>query len=237
MHRYAEITSLIYPLQELQDRVSLEIPTAFLKEEGIREATDQLTAKYAVVYYTTADNEPDGDEMDVRAVLERLAKDVMSSYEIVWDIQHDERSRSTQGTTVSVSWPEVPPEGPREAMFRRANDAMDVVPLTIYADQNVYNITTDGNTFQILRNGQPAVQDAPSAQYALGALIPLLREELTEIENTNGMEPSPVNDFLAGLALSIIDTPEIPDEAKEHFVKFYELVTLRDFGAATEESE
>lgn len=229
MYRCAQIESLIYPLQELQDRVSLEIPAAYIKEESIRESTDQQSAKYGISYYETADNEPDGDEMDVTPVLERLAEDVMSGYEVDWDIQHDDRSRSTITTTVSVFWP----EQPREAAFRQAGDELDVVPLTVYADQNVINIATDGNTFQVLLNGEKVVDDAPSAQYALGQLVPIMREQLEEIETTQGSASSP-NDFLAGMALTLIDSPTIPDEAKEHFVKFYETTTLKDFEAALE---
>ncbi|KKN21807.1 hypothetical protein LCGC14_0921640 [marine sediment metagenome] len=234
MHRSAEVTSLISPLQELQDRVSLEVPTSFLKEEGIREADDQMTALYGIVYYAREDNEPQGDELDVAAVVDRLAEDVLSAYEVEWTVQHTGEGRSVLGAVIKVSWPQG--QKPKEAAVQRhANDAMTVVPLTIYADQDVYNVATDGNDFQVLLNGNVVIDAAPSAAYALGAMVPLLRDALIEIEANNGMEPSPDNDFLAGSAASIIDNPNLTDEAKEHFVKFYELTTLRDWAASTEE--
>jgi len=228
MHRYAELTSLLYPLQELQDRISLELPAAFLKAEQIQEATDQKSARYAITYYLTADNEPGGDEVDVQGILERLATDVLDKKEVVWDIRHDEGDSGEYNTVVAVTWPEGGPPTEREAS---ATEPYDALPLTTYADQNVYNIATDGNTFFILKNGKAVVEDAPSPAYALGALVPLLRAELVDIETTSGLQSSPPNDFLAGLAMTIIDTPEITDEAKEHFVKFYELTTLTDFEA------
>lgn len=232
MYRYAEITSLIYPLQELQDRASLEIPAAFVKEEGIRESEDQRVAKYAIVYYRVANNEPAGDEMDVQPVLERLAQDVFSDYEVTWDIQHNERSRDTLETIVTVTWPEG--HDAREASLRRADAPYDVFPLTVYADQDVYNVATDGGQFLVLKNGEPIVTDAPSPAYCLGSLVSILRDQLQEIEATAGVPTSPPNDFLAAMAMSVIDTPELADEAKEHFVKFYELTTLKDWEAEAE---
>ena len=239
MYRYAEITSLIYPLQELQDRMSLEVPAAFIKEEGIRESSDQLTAHYGLVYYTHADNDPDGDEMDVQPVLERLAHDVLDAYEVEWTVTNDDRGRNTLSTLITVMWPEeLQEDPPTDAGLRVANDAVDVVPLTIYADQDVYNVATDGNDFQVLLNGKKVIEAAPSAAYALGAMVPLLRDALVDIEVNNGMEPSAPNDFLAGIAMAIVDTPDMTDEAKEHFVKFYELTTLKDWEpAAGEEPE
>lgn len=237
MYRSAEITSLIYPLQELQDRVSLEVPAAFIKEEGIRESGDQQMARYGLMHYTRADNDPDGDEMDVQAIVERLAHEVLDDYEIVWEVTQDERGRNTLYTVITVTWPEEPQEEPffAEAGYHTANDALDIVPLTVYADQDVYNVATDGNDFQVLLNGKKVLDDAPSAAYALGCLVPLLRDALTEIEINSGMEPSGANDFLAGIAVAFIDTPDLTDEAKEHFVKFFELTTLKDWEAATEE--
>ena len=226
MYRSAELTSLLYPLQELQDRISLEVPATFLKDERIQESTDQNLARYSIAYYLTADNEPEGDEADIQSIVERLAENVLNDKEVLWDIKHGGSDRGVYETTVSVTWPEG--TQPREAS---AAEPYDALPLTTYADQNVYNIATDGNTFFILKNGKAVVEDAPSPAYALGALIPLLREELLDIETTSGLQNSPPNDFLAGLAMSVIDTPDIDDEAKEHFVKFYELVTLTDFEA------
>lgn len=233
MYRSAEITSLLYPVQELQDRVSLEIPAVFVKEEALRESEDQRVAKYAIVYYRTADNDPAGEKMDILPVLERLADDVMSEYDVVWDIQHNDRSRDTVEAVVTVGWPEGHGTA-REASLREADAPYDVFPLTIYCGQDVYNVATDGNQFLVLKNGEPVVDDAPSPAYCLGSLVSILREELDELEATAGVPTSPPNDFLAAMAMSIIDTPNLPDEAKEHFVKFYELTTLKDWDAEVE---
>jgi len=235
MYRYAEITSLLFPLQELQDRVSLESPGKFRpKEEGFRESADQQVAHYSIVYYRTIDGEPGSSEVNAEPILERLAEDVFSEYDVDWDIQHSDRSRDTRETVVTVTWLE---GSPREAALRVADAPYDVFPLTIYADQDVYNVATDGNQFLVLKNGEPVVNDAPSPAYALGSLVSILREELDTIEATSGVPNSPPNDFLAAMAMSVVDTPDLPDEAKEHFVKFYELVTLKDFEAAREPAE
>lgn len=233
MYKYAELTSLLYPLQELQDRISLELPAAFLKAERIQEAADQKSAKYSITYYLTPNNEPDGDVVDVQGILERLAADVLDEKEVVWDIRHSENKQGAHDTVVVVGWPKGSQPAERNAS---ATEPYDALPLTTYADQNVYNIATDGNTFFILKNGKAVVKDAPSPAYALGALVPLLRAELMDIETTSGLQNSPPNDFLAGLAMTIIDRPDMTDEAKEHFVKFYELTTLTDF-AAKEDGE
>jgi len=242
MQKFAEITSLVYPLQEIQDRASLEIPTEYFREESISESSDQQIAHYRLTYYVRADNDPSGETIDVRAKFDQIVPDVMRNNDyadMVWEITEDERGRNERGITVTVTWEEDQPQ--EEPLFtgayRQANDAMSVVPLTVYADQDVYNVATDGNTFQVLHNGKPVVEDAPSAAYALGAMVPLLRDALQQIEHTNGMEPSGSNDFLAGIAMAIVDSPEITDEAKEHFVTFYELTTLRDWDAVTEDPD
>ena len=233
MFRYAEITSLIHPIQELQDRISLEVPAKFIKEESIRESGNQRAAEYEIVSYAVADGAAAGEELDVQAVVERLAHDVFDPYEVEWDIQHRERNPNVFSTALTISFPD---QQRQAATARQANDAQAVVPLTIYADQSVFNVATDGNTFSILLDGTTVLEDAPSAQYALGAMVPMLRDALTEIEANNGMEPSGSNDFLAGIAATLIDA-NYTDEAKEHFVKFYELTTLRDWAAAEEDPE
>lgn len=232
MLRYAELDSLIYLLQELQDRVSLEVPAAFVKEESIREATDQNVAKYSIVYYDTANNEPDGDELDVEPIVDRLAKDVMETYAVDYDVDHVGRSRNSHETVVTVRW-----DDQRKAQFRKADvGPTAALPVTIYVGQDVYNLTTDGQTYAILKNGEPVVQAAPSPAYALGAMLGVLQAALPDVETSESMPPSPPTDFLAGLAMHIVETPGISDEAKEHFVQFFELVTLHDFEAQRDDA-
>ncbi len=230
MFRYAEITSLIHPVQELQDRISLEVPAKFIQAESIRESDDRRTAEYEII-------STPGSRLDVPGIVEKLAHDVMGPYGIEWDIQHQARGRDASATALTVSLPpaQTAHRAARTGAYRQANDAQQVVPLTIYADQDVYNVATDGNTFSVLLNGEVVFKEAPSAQYALGAMVPMLRDALTEIEANNGMEPSGNNDFLAGIASALIDTPDYTDEAKAHFVKFYELTTLKDWAAAEDE--
>lgn len=224
MHIYAQIESLIYPLQELQDRVSLEVPAAFVKEESIRESDDQHIATYAITYYGTEDNDPQGESMDVKKVVAQLAKDVMRQYpEIHYETENNERARNTTTTSVIVTWSD------RQASYRRADAPLKALPLTIYAQEDVYNIASAGGTFSILKNGEAIEDDLPSPAFALGVLINYLQDDLTKIEAAAGLEASPPTDFLAGIATNIVNTPDLPDEAKEHFVDFYELVTLKEF--------
>lgn len=229
MYRSAEIDSLSLPLQELQDRVSLEVPAGFMQEESIREAGDQQSARYGLIYYLREDNEPDGRRLDIQSIVKRLAEDVLSAYDVVWTISNDGRGRNTQRIDVTVTWP--PKEEQEDEFFVGAatNDLLDVVPLTVYADNDVINIATDGNTFQVLVNGQRVLEDAPSAAFALGALVPLLRDALADIEFIGGIEPSAEHDFLEGIAPVLLDDPNIPDEAREHFITFLELTTLKDW--------
>jgi hypothetical protein len=232
-----QIESLIYPLQELQDRLSLEVPASFIREESIRESADQQKATYSMMHYLTEDNAPDDENpatLDVEPIVEALAEDVLGKYEnITWDMYTDELSRSTRDTVVSVYWTD---NDTRTAATEQIDGVpYDVVPLTIYAGDRVYNLATDGNSYVILKDGQVLVEDLPSPAFALGQLVPHLREELAKIENTEGIEPSSEDDFLAGVASTVVDMPDVSDEAKEHFVQFYELTTLKDWDATQDE--
>lgn len=235
-----KIESLIYPLQELQDRLSLEIPASFIREESIRESADQQKAVYSLVHYLTEDNASDSENpatLNVEPIIKATAHDVLDAYEnIEWDIFTDDLSRDTKDTVVSVYWAE-------ETLDRTATTEQvegvpyDLIPLTTYAADHVYNVATDGNTYVILLDGKIIVEDLPSPAYALGQLITYLQDELAEIENTEGIEPSDPADFLAGAAQAVVDMPDLSDDAKEHFVRFYELTTLRDWDAASEDFE
>lgn len=231
-----QIESLIYPLQELQDRLSLEVPASFIREESIRESADQRKATYSMVHYLTEDNAPDSENpatLDVEPIVDALAEDVLGKYEnIEWDMYTEELSRSTRDTVVSVYWSDQERTADTEQI---GGVPYDVIPLTIYAGDRVYNLATDGNTYVILKDGQVLVEDLPSPAYALGQLVPHLRSELAEIENSEGIEPSSNNDFLAGIATTVVDMPDMPEDAKEHFVQFYELTTLKDWDAAQDE--
>lgn len=233
-----KIESLIYPLQELQDRLSLEVPASFIRGESIRESADQQKAVYSMVHYLTENNAPDSEDpatLDVEPIIKALAHDVFDAYEnIDWDIYTDELSRDAKDTMVSVYWAEETEN--RTATTEQVEGVpYDVIPLTTYAADHVYNVATDGNSYVILRDGKVLVDDLPSPAYALGQLITFLQDELAEIENTEGIEPSDPADFLAGAAQAVVDMPDLSDDAKEHFVRFYELTTLRDWDAMSED--
>lgn len=232
--RLAAADSLLYPLQELQDRVSLEVPATYIKEEGIRESADQQVAKYTIIYYLTEDDEPDGDELNIKSIIDRLARDVLDTYPIEWEAQHTNRNRNTYQTVVTLRWP----NEKRQASVRRHADEelMTVLPITTYVGDDVYNLTTDGQSFFILKNGD-AVVEAPSPAYAVGSLLSILRAILPDLEFAQNLPKSPPHDFLAGAAMGIVDSPELSDAAKEHFVKFYEMVTLKDGDVALGNSD
>ena len=232
MRRIAEeIDSLIYPLQELQDRISLEVPAAFIQEESIRESTDQHIAYYSLLYYLKEDNKPDGKTFNVKKVVDRLAKEVLSEKDVMYQITHDEQGRNTREFVVKVTYPE---DRPKTASLRFASK-WSPLPFTTYVGEDVYNLATDGASFAVLKNGNVVAENLPSPAYALGAAMDPLQKALFDIEELEGYS-SPPNDFIAGSAQSILENNDVPEGAKEHFVKFYELVTLKDF-AASEEPE
>lgn len=220
--------SLIYPLEELQDRISLEVPASYIKEESIRESADQNQARLQVVWYRTEDNKPDGQEMNVAAKIEPLVKDVMENKPVTYDIMTEGRSRNTFMTMVTLTWPS------KEARVAAATTAADI-PFTFYVGENVFSFETDGNTYSLLKNGEVLVDDLPSLSFALGVAVDPLKEELGELVDEPGEER--VIDFLSGAASTIIDSEVIPEAAKEAFVTFFELTTNKDLEAVVGEDE
>lgn len=229
MLRHAEIESLIYPLQDLQARVGLSVPAEYVDKEVINEAPDGASAYYSLTYYRRAGNDPKGKILNIEPILNQLVGDALAEYNVTWDVTSTPQGRNATTTTVTI---QRGGESKKEATHV-ASVPYDVVPFTVYVDQDVYNLATDGNTFVLLKNGDVLVDDLPSPQYAFGTLVSYLREALDEVERTEGVE-SPTNDFIAGLAMTLVDTPEISDEAKEHFIQFYELTMRQDFEAAGE---
>ena len=226
--RLAEpLQSLVYPLQELRDRLNLEITAPFVKEEEIQEAGDQQSARYTLAVYTTVRGSGQGEKKDFEPIVTRIAQDVFGNYDVEWEMHPVQRSRNTQEFAITI-FPAV-----RQARFRGAASPYNVIPLTVYVDEDVYNLATDGRAFVVLKNGE-VLLEAPSPAYALGALCALAPQALDGLQQTQDLAKSPPHDFLAGLATAVLDWPGIPDEAKEHFVRFYELTTLRDFEAQQE---
>lgn len=225
MHLYAQsdISSLVEPLRELRDRISLEVPDTFIQEESIRESADQQTAALLIVWYEKEDNEEDGEFLDVKSVIERLVEEVLSDKPIAVEITDDEKKQNVTQTLVKVYWDEsrtaaVPPEFPEAEMFVDFNG-------------NEYEIVDDGDSFTVLRNGEVADSKQPSLAYALGTLAGHVLQDTAEANEADSESYVQADqDFLLSVSQFLADSPMIADSSvRDLLVEFVEMVTNREF--------
>ena len=211
-------------VEDLRNVLSLEIPASFVKQELIQESDDQRTAAYRLTWYSRANNEPNGDQLDIGTIIDDAAADLLGrQYDLDFKIGHEDEGKLNTSTVRAQS-------KTREASMRSA-DADTAIPLTLYVGQDVFNVAIDGDSFAVLQNGDLIEAGLPSVPYALGRLTVHALHHLPDIEAEAAVDAGHPNDFLAGIAEAIIDAPDVTDEALEHFVTFYEMVTLRDFEA------
>jgi hypothetical protein len=222
--------SLIYPLEELQDRISLEVPASYIKEESIRESSDQQQARLQIIWYTTEDNDPEGQQLNVAKKITPIVEDVMANKPVNYDIMSESRSRNTYMTMVTLTWAD-------DKVARTAAEVTTAneVPLTFYANENVYSFLLDGTTVSLLKNGGVLADGFDSLAQAFGAATAPLVDEIATISNVPGEDV--LIDSLFGAAEYVVDSDALSDKAKESFVDFFELATNKDFDAVIREED
>lgn len=225
MQSYAQsdISSLVEPLRELRDRISLEVPDTFIQEESIRESADQQTATLLIVWYEREDNEPEGEFLDVKSVIDRLVDEVLSDKPVAVDITDDEKKLGVTQTMVKVYWDEkrtaaVPPEFPEAELFVDFNG-------------NEYEIIDDGDSFSVLRNGEVSEDKQPSIAFALGTIAGLVLQDSAEANEADQEAfVQADSDFLLSVSQFLATSPMVAnDDVRDLLVEFVELVTNREF--------
>ncbi len=236
MFRLAQETdSLLEPLQELQDRISLEVPPSYVKEEHIRESSDQQTANYVITWYTTEDADPTGDDLDVETIIESMTASVLNSKEgVEWDMSSEPIGTNTFRSSIQVKFT------PTTAnVLKIAQDISPAAeaPVSFYIADDVYGVDSpDQLEYRILKNGEVYSDGYDSLPDALGGMFGEVLSAVQDMEMEKGEDPNTVRgDFLLGIADLIMGDEAISEEAKEHFVVFVELLTNRDVEAYTEE--
>jgi hypothetical protein len=219
----SDISSLVEPLRELRDRISLEVPDTFIQEESIRESADQQIATLLIVWYEREYNEPEGEFLAVKSVIDRLADEVLSDKPVAVEITDDEKKLGVTQTMVKVYWDEtktaaVPPEFPEAELFVDFGD-------------NEYEVIDDGDSFTVLRNGEVADDKQPSIAYALGTLAGHVLQDSAEANEADQEAfVQADSDFLLSVSQFLATSPMVADDGvRDLLVEFVELVTNREF--------
>lgn len=219
-------------IEALRNRLTLEIPASYIREETIRESDDQDEASYVLTWYRHADAEEEASTINAAEVIEEAAKHLIGlDYEMPYKIGHRKVADGVYRTAVIVRMPKG--EGEKRESSIRGASIDESVPVTLYLGSDVYNVGIDGAEFALLKNGHLIEAGLPSVSFSLGRLIFHALSELPTIESENAIEASDPTDFLVGIAQAVIDSPDIDEEALAHFVAFYEMVSLQDFDAMT----
>ena len=235
-----EMESLLEPLRELQGRFRLEVPESYVKEERIRESSDQQSASYVITWYDVENMKDDNDQepLDLEPIIDELAEVVLGSKDgIEFSTEHHRRARHTFQTTVQVIY-----SGKKTAGFKSAQDIVpsDVYPVTLYVGEDVLGIDSDdGLDYRITENGDVLADGYGSAPDAFGALVTAAIAKLRDLEADKGREDQLTveQDLLVGLSDYFLTSDTISDEAKGHLVEFVELVTNHDLASALEDRE
>jgi hypothetical protein len=235
-----EIDSLLKPLRELQGRVRLEVPESYLKEERIRESSDQQSASYIVTWYDVENmKEEEGKEpLDLEPIIDEVAEIVLGSKDgIEFKVEHQRRARHTFQTTVKVNY-----TGKKTAGYRSAQDIVpsDVYPVTLYIGEDVFGIDSDdGLDFRITENGDVLADGYGSAPDAFGAVVTAAIDKLRDLEASKGREDQLTveQEILVGISDYYLNSDTISDDAKGHLVEFVELVTNHDLASTLEDRD
>ena len=235
-----EIDSLLKPLKELQGRVRLEVPESYLKEERVRESSDQQNASYVITWYDVENmkEEKDQEPLDLEPIIDELAEIVLGSKDgIEFGIEHQRRARHTFQTTVKVTY-----NGKKTAGYRTAQDIVpsDVYPVTLYIGEDVLGIDSDdGLDYRITENGDVLADGYDSAPDAFGAVVTAAIDKLRDLESSKGREDKLTveQEILVGISDYFLNSDTISPEAKQHLVEFVELVTNHDLASALEDRE
>lgn len=232
--------SLLGPLRELQGRFRLEVPDEYVKEERIRESSDQQTATLTITWYDVENKDPstNTEPLNLEPVINELAESVLGDKEdLNFQVAHERRGRHTFLSAIKVQFKA------RLAGFRiEGRDIIpsDTYPVTLYIGDDVFGIDSeDGLTYRTTKNGEVLGDGFTSAADAAGSLIGPAISMLIEVEAEKGRDDQLAveQDFLVGIADYYLNSETISEDAKAHFIQFVELVTNRDLISALEEHE
>lgn len=233
----SKIESLLEPLRELEGRFRLEVPEEYVKEERIRESSDQQTATLIITWYDVEnkDDKDDVEPFNLEPVIDELAEAVLGSKDdITFQTAHDRRGRHTFVSAVKVQFK------PRTAGFRREGQDIvppDTYPVTLYVGDDVFGIDSDdGVTYRTTKNGEVLGDGFESAADAAGSLVGPAISMLMAVEAEKGRDDQLAveQDFLVGISDYYLNSDTISEDAKEHLVAFVELVTNRDLVSTLE---
>lgn len=232
-----DIDSLIAPLRELEGRFRLEVPEEYVKEERIRESSDQQSATFLVTWYDVEnkDASADPEPLNLEPVIDELAESVLGSKnELTFQTIHERRGRHTFLSAVKVQFKA------RTAGFRREGQDIvpaDTYPVTLYFGDDVFGIDSDdGVTYRTTKNGEVLEDGFESAADAGGSLVGPSIRMLIDLESSKGRgdQLTVEQDFLVGISDYYLNSDTINEDAKEHLVAFVELVTNRDLVSTLE---
>ncbi len=234
------IDSLLEPLRELEGRFRLEVPEEYVKEERIRESSDQQTATFIITWYDieNKDTKDDMEPLNLEPIIDELAEAVLGSNDdITFQIAHHRRGRHTFVSAVKVQFK---PDTNRTAGFRREGQDIvppDTYPVTLYIGDDIFGIDSDnGVTYRTIKNGEVLGDNFESAADAAGSLIGPAISMIMDLEASKGRDDQLAveQDFLVGISDYYLNSDTISEDAKEHLVSFVELVTNRDLVSTLE---
>lgn len=232
-----KIDSLLEPLRELQGRFRLEVPESYVKEERIRESSDQESASYVITWYDVENmKEEEGVEpLDIEPILNELAEIVLGSKDgIEFSTETIRRARHTFQTTIKVNF------SAKTAGFRFAQDIIpaNVYPVTLYIGEDVYGIDSeDGLSYRLTENGDTLADGYGSAPDAFGALFTLAIEKLADLEEGRSDKLTVEQELLVGISDYYLNSDTISEDAKKHLIAFVELVTNHDLISTLEDRD
>jgi hypothetical protein len=227
-------------LRGFQDRLSLLVPEAVMKEESLAEGLDQRTARYTLVWY----NEPEKNaKVNVRKTVSDLCDQLFGDREdLTYEVGDTQRSVDT--SQIMITLENLEEESEREAGIKQAAQPVRPfqIPFVLDFQDNIYRIESrDGSeTFVVLRNGDVVEDGCPSVSAAFGKLTKHLLVDLSfaeEISSTQQSLDSIDKDFIESVAQYLANSPVVTKEAAKHLTAFVELVTNRVFEPDTEDAQ
>jgi len=199
-------------IDEVRDRLLLRFPRTAIKERI--KGTDTII-EYIVKI-------PKNDES--------VITDVIHEVEPIFPWLNIKTKRTKKGAVKITA-------EPKTDDIPRSTDQVRPIPITFYVGDDVISLAMDGDTFAILKNGDILETDFPSPGFALGAMVKYVAESMISLENDGSIPSSPNSDLVAGMAELLVDLPDVSKEAKNHFIKFYEMVTLKDFASTVKNED
>lgn len=206
----------------------LEVPEEHTKGEDIRESPDRSTAGLTLVWYNREDGEPEGEELDVEPIVDRLADEVLSKYPVAWTVSHEPQDLYTFESYVKLRWAD-DAEMSTAAADTPADTSIDPYQVSMSIGGTDFQLYTHhGTDWEVLRAGEPVESDLEGVAAAFGALVQHGLDELTALGMEEGNPSATVDmnlEFMSSIVDMLLASPIVTDEAREHLITFVEMVT------------